>query len=44
MLSSPLHLFQSLDSPWRLLLLSALRLHNGEFPTFMVKFNNYANL
>ena len=44
MLPSHLHLFQFLDSPRCLLLLSALRLHIGEFPTFMVKFNNYANL
>jgi hypothetical protein len=43
-LSSPLPLFQSLDSSRRLLLLSALRLQNEEFSTFMINFNNYANL
>ena len=43
-LSSPLPLFQSPDSSRRLLLLSALRLQNEEFPTFMVNFNYYARL
>jgi hypothetical protein len=42
--TSPLHLFQSLDSSRRLLLLSALHLQNEEFPTFMINFNNYASL
>ena len=43
-LSTPLPLFQSPDSSRRLLLLSALRLQNEEFPAFMVNFNNYASL
>jgi len=43
-LSSPLPLFQSIDSSRRLLLLSVLRLQNEEFPAFMINFNNYASL
>jgi hypothetical protein len=43
-LSSPLPLFQSLGSSQRLLLLSALRLRNENFPTFMINFNHYASL
>ena len=42
--SSPLHLFQSLDSSRRLLLLSALHLRDEEFVTFMIIFNNHARL
>ena len=44
MLTNSLHLFQSLNSSRRLLLLSALRLPNEEFLTFMINFNNYASL
>jgi hypothetical protein len=44
LLSSPLPLFQSLDSSRPLLLLSALRLRNVDFSTFMINFNNYASL
>jgi hypothetical protein len=43
-LSSPLPLFQSLDSSRRLLVFSALRLQNEEFSAFMINFNNYASL
>ena len=43
-LSSPLPLFQSLDSSRRLLLLSALGLQDEEFATFMINFKNYASL
>ena len=44
LLSSPLPLFQSLDSSRRLLLLSALGLQDEEFATFMINFKNYASL
>jgi len=42
--SSPLPLFQSLDSSRPLELLSALRLRGEEFSTFMINFSNYASL
>ena len=42
--TSPLPLFQSLDSSRRLLLLSAIYLQNEEFPTFMINSNHYASL
>jgi hypothetical protein len=44
LLSSPLPLFQSLDSSRPLLLLSALRLRNVDFAIFVINFNNYASL
>jgi hypothetical protein len=44
LLSSPLPLFQSLDSSQPLLLLSALHLRNEDFSAFMINFNNYASL
>jgi len=44
MLSSPLPLFQSLDSSRPLLLLSVLGLQDEEFTTFMIHFNNFASL
>jgi hypothetical protein len=43
-LSSPLRLFQSLDSSRPLLLLSALHLRNEDFSTFMINLNNYTSL
>jgi len=43
-LSSPMSLFQSLDSSRRLRLLSAHRLRNGGFPTLMINFSDYATL
>jgi len=42
--SSPLPLFQSLDSSRPLLLLSAVCPQNEEFFTFMINFNNFASL
>ena len=41
---SPLSLLQSFGSSRRLLLLSAKRLRNEDFPTFMMNFSNYATL
>ena len=43
-LSSSLPFFQFSNSSRRLRLLSALRLPNAEFHTFMISFNNYTNL
>ena len=42
--SRALHLFQSLDSSYCLVMLSALWLLGEEFATFMTNFNNYAKL
>ena len=42
--SSPLPLFESLDTSRRLMLLSALSLRNEEFPIFMINSGNYASL
>ena len=42
--SSPLPLFHSIDSSRRLLFFSAFYLQGEEFATFMINFNNYANL
>ena len=43
-LSRPLPFFQFPNTSWRLRLLSAIRLPNDEFLTFMISFNDYKNL